>query len=264
MKLVKAEKKASIQSNVHQLEEEVKNLLISDEREELMMAKQEINRLKMKYEAQETAEGKNGDDVVIKDIPTMFTSNEYEELIELRKAIELFTLEREQLIKGFAKQRAEWAKRLSSNMMAVNNGIAGIGMNGEEVLELQNTLELERSSFWEIMQDTNKHIAMMKQEQDKLVLENDKLRSQLKSNQSQQINSVEKIRSILSNRGKSSSPIPYDVNKSLSSSYNSSTMNSNSNNTPRISGSGRSNNGNNGNSSSKRIRVKRSGSVYID
>ena len=264
VKLVKAEKKASIQSNVHQLEEEVKNLLISDEREELMMAKQEINRLKMKYEAQETAEGKNGDDVVIKDIPTMFTSNEYEELIELRKAIELFTLEREQLIKGFAKQRAEWAKRLSSNMMAVNNGIAGIGMNGEEVLELQNTLELERSSFWEIMQDTNKHIAMMKQEQDKLVLENDKLRSQLKSNQSQQINSVEKIRSILSNRGKSSSPIPYDVNKSLSSSYNSSTMNSNSNNTPRISGSGRSNNGNNSNSSSKRIRVKRSGSVYID
>ena len=200
-KLAKAEKKATIQANVHKLEDEVKSLLIKDEREELMLARREIHALKSN-----AAAGGTRDELRVKPTPSIISDEEHEELIELRKAVNLFTLEREQLIKSFAKQRSEWAKRLNTDVLAFDEDE---GPTEKEVLELQNTLELERTSFWEIMQDTNKHIAMMKQEQDKLVMENKKLRSQLKSRQSQQQDSVEKIRTILSNRGKAS-PIPID------------------------------------------------------
>ena len=117
------------------------------------------------------------------------------------------------------------------------------------------------------MQDTNKHIAMMKQEQDKLVLENEKLRMQLKSRQSQQISSVEKIRSILSNRGKGPSPIPYDVNELHSATESPSSYRSPMNNSSRDTGGGSTDRtmGVGGKTASaKRIRVKRSGSIYID
>jgi hypothetical protein len=264
-KLNKEVKKASIQSNVYKLEGEVKSLMLSDEREELMLAKSEIERLKTEYGG-ENANGSTGDKDrgVNMDAPYTFTRNEYEELLELRKAVELFTLEREQLIKGFAKQRAEWAKRFNNKTMAIDYNFED-KTTGEDVLELQNTLELERSSFWEIMQDTNKHIAMMKQEQDKLVLENEKLRVQLKSRHSQQIDSVEKIRSILSNRGKNSSPIPYNANELHSPTERSSSYRSPTNNSSKGSSSMDGiTSVQSGTGSAKRIRVKRSGSIYID
>ena len=129
-----------------------------------MLARREIHALKSN-----SAVGGARDELRVKPTPSTISDAEREELIELRKAINLFTLEREQLIKSFAKQRSEWAKRLNTDILAIDEDE---GPTEKEVLELQNTLELERTSFWEIMQDMKKHIAMMKQEQDKLVMEN--------------------------------------------------------------------------------------------
>ena len=82
-----------------------------------MRARREIHALKSN-----SAAGGTRDELRVKPTPSIISDEEHEELIELRKAVNLFTLEREQLIKSFAKQRSEWAKRLNTDVLAIRRG----------------------------------------------------------------------------------------------------------------------------------------------
>jgi kinesin family protein 5 len=185
-------RKEKLQVDVQALRAQVENLLTSEEEmEELKKARKEIQKLKYmlkgknaKIRELESAQGLGG--------------TEGEELKELRNAVELFTKEREQLISGHAKQRDEWARALAHNYTGSGDG--GKQLSSDAVVELENTLEIERTSFWKTMEDTNSRLAHLEIEHEELALENKELRRKLSTYENQTESSVKKIRSILSNR----------------------------------------------------------------